>query len=82
MNDLPESKTILEILFGAVMALLSWFARMQNRRITELERTAATKAELQQLITLSNGHLERIENTVTRTHERIDDILLRRGDEK
>jgi len=76
MNEIPEPNTLIRLLAGAFMAVLAWFARVQVKRITRLEREYATKTALEQLALQNKEQLNRIEAAVTRTNERMDDLLL------
>jgi hypothetical protein len=87
MNEIQESKPIIEMLVGAVMTLaLSFFKLTQRgherrinalqRELNELKQTAATKSELESMYRETTNHLVAIRETVTRSHERIDELLL------
>lgn len=52
MNEiLSDVKSIILWLVGALMALLTWFIKRQDKRIEDLERGSVTREELAQTLT-------------------------------
>jgi hypothetical protein len=87
MNEIQESKPLFELLAGALMTLAMAFFKLTQRgheraiaamqkEIAELRRDAATKGELAALYREQRNMLIEIRKTVTRSHERIDEVMV------
>lgn len=69
----------IKAMVGAILAFFGWHYRQQNKRIGDLEKNAVTTEVHNQTIQAIRNdfreHAERVEQGITRTHERIDKIL-------
>lgn len=74
MNDLPETKTVIEWLFGAFVAVLTWIGRFQIKRIDRLEQHYMPRVEVERLHEENRQRLDEIRETVGRTEARMDQL--------
>ena len=79
MNDLlNDPKALVGYLLTALMGLVMYIWRKNDQetrdRITNLEKNAVTKTDMDKRHAENIGRLDRIETAVTGTHRRIDDL--------
>lgn len=74
MNELPEPRTLLEWVVGALVALIAWLGRETRARVRRLEENAVMREEMLRLHEENKDRLDEIRDTTTKTHERIDQL--------
>lgn len=75
MNELlPDAKTFVLWLFGLVMTLFTFIGRRHLKEFDELKKNAVTRAEVERMHIENKDKLESIDETVTATHRRIDEM--------
>lgn len=75
MNELfPDAKTVVLWLFGLVMTLFGFIGKRHLKDFDELKRTSISRAEVERMHGENSNKLDVIEEGVTRTHERIDQL--------
>jgi hypothetical protein len=71
---LSDAKTVVLGLLGLLMTLFAFIGRRHLKEFDELKRNAVSRAEVERMHEENRDKLDAIDETVTATHRRIDEM--------